>query len=141
MGRPTDGDAVSFVGRLLGPAFDKRVIDVGPGCSRPYAAAEWHDALVVVEAGEVHLECTAGGRRAFGRGAVLCLAGLPLVALHNPGPVPAVLVAVSRRQPTPEMSGQPEEPATAQGLRPGRARPASDAPPSRVPRPAPAPDR
>lgn len=111
MGRPVDGEPVSFEGRSLGPSFDKRVIDVGPGCSRPYAAADWHDALVVVEAGEIHLECEAGGRRPFGQGAVLCLAGLPLVALHNPGPVPAVLVAVSRRRPTPEMSVQPEEPA------------------------------
>jgi hypothetical protein len=50
----------------------------------------------VVEQGEVHIECRAGRFRPFAQGAVLCLTGLALRALHNRGPQPAVLVAVWR---------------------------------------------
>lgn len=93
---------LSFLGRRLGPAFELRVITLGPGGSRAYDAAEWCGALVVVEDGEIEIECRAGGRRRFGRGAVLHLDGLALRALHNPGREPAVLSAVSRRRPGPE---------------------------------------
>ena len=72
------------------------MIVVAPGRSRAYDEAEWRDALVVVEHGEIELECTAGGGRRFACGEVLCLAGLPLRTLHNRGSEPAVLVAVSR---------------------------------------------
>ncbi len=96
------GDAVpvSFLHRRLSSAFARRVVTLEPGGSRPYRAAEWADALVVVEGGEVVLECPEGGRRRFPAGAVLWLDGVPLVALHNDGPEPAVLVAVSRRSPS-----------------------------------------
>ena len=36
-----------------------------PGDVRPYDEAEWRDALVIVEAGEVALECARGGRTTF----------------------------------------------------------------------------
>lgn len=91
-----DDELVAFGGRPLAPAFHRRLITIAPGRARLYDAAEWHDALVVVERGEVHLECRAGRYRAFAEGAVLCLSGLPLRALHNRGIEPAVLVAVSR---------------------------------------------
>jgi quercetin dioxygenase-like cupin family protein len=94
---PDDEDGVTFLGRRLGPAFETRVVTVEPGAALPYAAAQWRDALVVVERGEIELEAEAGGRRHLATGAVLWLAGLPLRALHNPGREPAVLVAVSRR--------------------------------------------
>lgn len=87
---------LSFLFRKLGPAFERRVIVVAPGRSHAYDEAEWRDALVVVKHGEIELDCSAGGCRRFGRGAVLCLTGLPLRALRNRGPEPAVLVAVSR---------------------------------------------
>ncbi|MBA2533395.1 MAG: hypothetical protein H0V21_00120 [Rubrobacter sp.] len=54
-------------------------------------------ALVVVERGEIELECERGTRRRFGRGSVLWVSGLPLRALRNSGRGPALLVAVSRR--------------------------------------------
>lgn len=93
---PGEHDRLSFLFRRLGPAFERRVIVVAPGRSRAYDETEWRDALVVVEHGQIELESAAGARRRFVRGEVLCLAGLPLRALHNRGPEPAVLVAVSR---------------------------------------------
>lgn len=93
---PDDGDRLPFLHRRPGPAFVRTVITVWPGNSRPYDAAEWRDALVVVECGEIELECRGGGARRFGAGQVLWLAGLGLRALHNRGIEPAVLVAVSR---------------------------------------------
>ncbi|MHA6625671.1 hypothetical protein ACU61A_09595 [Pseudonocardia sichuanensis] len=94
-------DAVTFLGRPLGPSFGGRVVTIAPGASRPYDEAEWRDALVVVEHGELALECPAGGRRSFGTGAVLWLVGVDVVTLHNHSPTETtVLVAVSRRRPT-----------------------------------------
>lgn len=80
-------------------AFDVRVVEIPPGGERPYDGTEWHDALVVVDRGEVELDCRDGSRPRFAGGAVLWLGGLPVRALRNPGPAPAVLVAVSRAAP------------------------------------------
>ena len=63
---------------------------------RVYDEAEWRDAIVVVERGEVDLECREGGHWRFRRGDALWLVGLPLRAIHNCGREPALLVAVSR---------------------------------------------
>ena len=79
------------------PAFEWRAVAVAPGGSRAYDAAEWQDAMVVVERGAVDLECLHGTPCRFERGDVLWLAGLPLRALHNRGGEPAVLIAVARR--------------------------------------------
>lgn len=101
-----DDGPISFRDRHLGSRFSRRVVTIEPGRARPYDADEWLDALVVVEQGELHVECRAGRFRTFGRGAVLCLTGLPLRALHNRGAEPAVLVAVRRSTGTdPEGSG------------------------------------
>ena len=67
------------------------------GASRPHREADWEGALVVVEDGVIELECVRGGRRRFETGAVLWLSGIPLVAMHNPGPTAALVVAVFRR--------------------------------------------
>jgi hypothetical protein len=77
-------------------AFVVRVVEVAPGAERSYDETEWRDALVVVDRGEIELDCRGGSRPRFADGAVLWLGGLPVRALRNPGPVPAVLVAVSR---------------------------------------------
>jgi quercetin dioxygenase-like cupin family protein len=76
--------------------FEIRAVGVEPGGHRIYHRAEWGDALVLVRRGEIELECLSGTRHRFGRGDLLWLAGLPLRALHNPGPEPALLVAVAR---------------------------------------------
>lgn len=106
-----DAEPITFLGRSLGPSFLTRVVTLAPGGTRPYDPAEWRDALVVVECGEIELECRAGGRRRFGSGEVLWLAGIGLRALHNRGTETAVLVAVSRRRlegpdsPSPHVEG------------------------------------
>jgi hypothetical protein len=78
--------------------FEVRRVAVAPGGTRAYDDAEWAGALVVVERGRIELEALSGGRRTFGRGAVLWLAGVPLRALHNHGLEPAVLVIVTRHR-------------------------------------------
>ena len=73
-----------------------REVAVAPGGDRPYDAAEWRDALVLVKSGEIEVRGVSGARSAFGRGDLLYLDRIPLRGLHNPGVEPAVLVAVSR---------------------------------------------
>jgi hypothetical protein len=77
--------------------FDVRVLELPPGGERPYDGAEWAGALVIVDRGEIELDCVDGDRPRFAGGAVLWLAGLPVRELRNPGAVPAVIVAVRRR--------------------------------------------
>ena len=95
----TDRSPLSFLGRRLPPPFERRVVVLAPDHTWVYNEAEWRGAIVVVEHGQVELECLDGSRHCFGRGDVLWLERLPLRALHNPGHTSAVLVAVSR-QPT-----------------------------------------
>ncbi|HET8651402.1 MAG TPA: DUF899 domain-containing protein [Gaiellaceae bacterium] len=78
------------------PGFRFRAITVEAGIERIYNAREWRDALVVVASGVLELESLDGDSYRFGRGCVLCLAGLRLRALRTRGPEPAVLFAVSR---------------------------------------------
>ena len=84
----------------LPPGFERRVITVAPGTSRAFGAADWSDALVVLESGEVDLESLTGCHERLQPGAIFWLAGLPLRCLHNTGGSPAVLVAVSRTRPS-----------------------------------------
>lgn len=70
---------------------------IEPGQSRPHDDAEWRDAIVLVERGELEVECHGGSRQLFVRGDVLWLAGLSVRALHNRGRQPVVLHAVRRR--------------------------------------------
>jgi hypothetical protein len=88
-----------------GPGFVHRTVVLEPGVSCRSSDAEWDDALVIVERGEVGLECTAGGRRRFGAGSVLWLTGISLAALHNEGTEPVVLVAVTRSRAGPQIGG------------------------------------
>jgi len=106
----TDSERISFLDAELPPGFELELVSVEPGATRPYRDADWWDSLVVVEHGAVELECVRGGRRRFEAGAVMWLVGLPLVALHNPGPEPVLLAAVSR---SPR---RPMNPAPAAGL-------------------------
>jgi hypothetical protein len=94
--------ARSLLGAALLPRFARRVLVLAPGCRHPYRPTEWRGALVVIEWGEVQLEFAGQSPRRFGRDALLCFGGLGLSAIYNPGPGPAVLMAVwRRRSPTP----------------------------------------
>jgi quercetin dioxygenase-like cupin family protein len=86
-----------FAEGRLPPAFRRNVVTVEPGGTWPYIRSEWRDAIVVVESGHIALETSDGSRYAFMQGDVLWLDGLPVRFVRNPGPAPAVLVAVSRQ--------------------------------------------
>jgi hypothetical protein len=79
--------------------FAVRIVAVAPGGERAFAEAEWFDALVLVERGEIELRGAGGTLRRFARGDMIWLDGVPLRVLHNPGTEPAVLRAVSRTLP------------------------------------------
>jgi quercetin dioxygenase-like cupin family protein len=96
---PARPERLTFLDGPLPSRFRLRGVTLEPGGSRPYRAEEWDGALVVVETGEIELECRAGGRRRFPAGAIMWLEGMDLHALHNPGVEPTVLSAVSRRLP------------------------------------------
>jgi hypothetical protein len=89
-------DRMSLLGRALPSGVELRVMTLAPGESRAYVEADWRDALVVVEQGEIEVECQAGGRRVFAAGAVLFLTGLDLKSLHNRGFGQLVLSSVRR---------------------------------------------
>lgn len=92
-------ERLSFLGRPPPAPFTRRVVRIEPGCSLPYMRADWEDALVVVEAGVVDVECRRGGCRTFTAGAVVFMVGLDLAAMHNRGTEAVVLSAVSRGPP------------------------------------------
>jgi quercetin dioxygenase-like cupin family protein len=73
-----------------------RVVEVAPGGERVYDGAEWRDAIVVVQRGEIELRGVSGASRSFRPGDLLWLERMPLAALHNPGGEPAVLLAIAR---------------------------------------------
>ena len=89
-------DRLSFLGRSLPRSFVLKVLTLAPGDEEPYRESDWADAIVIVEQGELELECTRGGSRTFRRGAILWFAGLPLRTLRNRGEEPVILTAVSR---------------------------------------------
>jgi hypothetical protein len=94
---PAGGDRFRVTPRT---PFELRTVVVRPGDVRAYDAAEWRDAIVAVETGEIELEGVSGVRCRFGRGALLFLAGVPLRALHNSSGESVVLRAVARRRVT-----------------------------------------
>jgi quercetin dioxygenase-like cupin family protein len=88
------------VDRLLRQAksrFGTRVVELDPNCVLLYDAASWQDALVFVTDGEIEVECAAGERQRFSRGAILCLAPLSVRWLRNTGQVTARLAAIWRQ--------------------------------------------
>ncbi len=93
----TGGSGVrSFLGSPVPAGFEVRRIVVDCGAERAYDETEWLDAIVLVEDGEIELECVQGSRHRFARGDILWLVGLPLRVLRCSGSGPAVLLAVSR---------------------------------------------
>ncbi|MER5325961.1 hypothetical protein [Streptosporangium roseum] len=82
----------------MSAGFRRSEMVLACGEVRDYDAAAWHDAIVRVQGAEVELETVSGARRRFGHGAVLCLAGLPLRVLRNPGPGLVTLIAIGRNR-------------------------------------------
>lgn len=78
--------------------FERRTVAIEPGQSRSLDDDEWRDTIVVVERGELEIECHGGSHQRFVRGDVLWLVGLSVRELHNRGRQPVVLLAVRRRQ-------------------------------------------
>jgi len=76
--------------------FRRRVVDLAPGEELDIDTDRWRDALVVLESGEVELECAAGKRSRFAAGAVLCLLP-PMCILRNRNSETARLLTFSRR--------------------------------------------
>lgn len=91
-------ERLSFVGRKLADRFACRWTTIDPGAETPYMPSDWTGALVVVEEGDIEIECLNGVTQRFSEGAVIVLDSLPIRALRNPGHQPALLVAVSRTQ-------------------------------------------
>lgn len=76
----------------------RRTLILPPGEVHEVVAADWADTLLVVERGELDVECRSGRRARFAAGAVLTLAQLPVRRLHSCGPEPLALCAVTRRR-------------------------------------------
>jgi uncharacterized protein len=76
--------------------FRIRAIAIAPGDERPYDTADWCDAIVSVERGELELECVSGARRRFTHGSLLWLCDLPLRTLRSTGTDAVLLVSFSR---------------------------------------------
>lgn len=76
--------------------FTRRVLRVVPGLEVGLNLDDLRDAILVVEQGELELECHAGTRRRFGRGSMIPIPRLPVSRVRSVGPGPLVLVAVSR---------------------------------------------
>jgi hypothetical protein len=88
--------ASALFGGPLPEGFSRRVLRIAPGLELSVEGGRLPDAIMVVEQGELELECRAGTRRRFGRGSMIPIGRLPLSYLRNVGPDPLVLVAVSR---------------------------------------------
>jgi hypothetical protein len=80
----------------LPAGFSRRVFRVAPGLELGLEPGRLPHAIVVVEQGELELECRAGTCRRFGRGSMIPIARLPIAHLRSVGAGPLVLVAVSR---------------------------------------------
>jgi hypothetical protein len=89
-------DRLSFLGRPGPRNLRLRTLTLQPRDALDYRPGDWVDTLVVVERGELELECQSGVRAWFGQGAVLVLAELGLRRLRNSSSTPLVLSALSR---------------------------------------------
>ena len=73
----TGGAGGTFLGRALPPSFVRTVVVIEAGAEHPYRAADWTDAIVAVEQGELWLDGVQGGHVLVRRGDVLWLAPTP----------------------------------------------------------------
>lgn len=92
-----DERPVSFLGLPARAGMDLRVVSIPPHTRLAYEPAVWAGALVVVEAGEIELECRRGARACFAAGSVLFFDGLELGTVRNRTGEKVLLSAVSRQ--------------------------------------------
>lgn len=88
-------DRISFLGKGCPSGFRLATTVLAPGTELAFRAADWRDALVIVEIGELEIECTSGARAGFEEGAVLAFAGFTPRCLRNPGDGPLVISSLS----------------------------------------------
>jgi hypothetical protein len=88
--------AHAFLGRPVPAGFAVREVVVEPGENLGYLAEDWRGCIVSLESGAIDISSPNGVSASFIAGDILWLSGLPVSALENPGPDPAVLVAVRR---------------------------------------------
>ena len=129
-GALNDDAVVSFLGRGCPSNVRRRTIVVSPGEALEVRRADWVDTLVVVEFGELDVECHDGTRARFGAGAILALDTPEPRRLRAATDTPLVLSALSRRRATSlrgsrsgagvvavgEDAGQPEAEERGQGI-------------------------
>jgi len=98
-------DRLSFLDASVPQAFEVRLLSLPAGHEAEILDSGWRDALVVVERGELDLECAGGSRLRLRSGDVLWLCGLEVRRLLQRGREPTLLSAVARRRegwsPTP----------------------------------------
>jgi hypothetical protein len=83
-----DGERISFLGSQLPAGFAISQVTIPAASERAYVHREWAGALVVVETGQIEVECLSGRRASFASGAVLFFDSLPL-AQDTAQPPPA----------------------------------------------------
>ena len=79
--------------------FRQRILTLAPLETIEYRRLDWADTFVVVERGNLEIECDSGTRAWFGAGAMLAFADLNLKYLRNTGCDQLVLRALSRIRP------------------------------------------
>lgn len=99
MSEPDGGRALSFLRRPPPRGCQVRRLVIEAGRQGPYAPADWADALVIVEAGELEVECEQGSTARFAAGAVLFLASVPVRWLRSADGQPVTLTVLSRLKP------------------------------------------
>jgi hypothetical protein len=99
---PDDGALARLVTRSDLPAgFERWQLTLAAGTRRRARPDDWAGALVLVDQGQLEVDCATGGRHTFHTGDLLVLGRLPLRSLHNPGEGPVRLVAVRRHGQQP----------------------------------------
>ncbi len=96
----SDDAEVSFLARPGASNLRRRTILVPPGETLDVHRSDWADTLVVVEVGELDVECHDGTHARFATGAVLVLDLPEPRRLRAATDAPLVLSAVTRRRGT-----------------------------------------
>jgi hypothetical protein len=92
-----DERPVSFLGRPAPAGMALRLVSIPVHAELDYQPSDWAGAVVIVEVGEIELECASGARASFGPSSILFFDGLGLRTIRNVGTETVLLSAASRR--------------------------------------------